>query len=141
MREARRNTDYTLYHPRWYRAPVSTWWWLRRWSYLKFILREISSVFVAWFVVELLLQVSALAGGAQSYSKFQAWLRNPVVVLLNVISLFFVVFHAVTWCNLAAKATVVRLRGRRVPGLLIAASNYAVWAVVSVIIAWFLLRT
>lgn len=140
MSEAGRNTGYTLNHPRWYRAPVSTWWWLGRWSYLKFILREISSVFVAWFVVELLWQVRALAGGPQVYSEFQYWLRNPLVVLLNVISLFFVVFHAVTWCNLAAKATVVRVRGKRVPGFLIAGSNYVAWAVASVIIAWFLLR-
>ena len=42
---------YTPYHPRWLRSTVSTYWWLERRPYFLFILREISSVFVAWFVV------------------------------------------------------------------------------------------
>ena len=49
--------------PQWYREPVSTWWWLRRRSYVAFILREVSSVFVAWSVVFLLLLVHAVGQG------------------------------------------------------------------------------
>ena len=54
---------YTPYHPRWLGSAVSTYWWLERWPYFLFILREISSVFVAWFVVYLLLLVRAVARG------------------------------------------------------------------------------
>ncbi|HEY6305041.1 MAG TPA: fumarate reductase subunit C [Candidatus Angelobacter sp.] len=111
-----------------------------RWSYLKFILREISSVFVAWFVVELLLALNALSTGPQEYSEFQLFLRNPVVVATNVVSLFFVIFHALTWFNLAPKAMAVRVRGKRIPDLWIAGPNYVAWAAVSAIVAWFLLR-
>jgi fumarate reductase subunit C len=111
-----------------------------RWSYLKFILREISSVFVAWFVVELLLALSALSGGRGDYADFQEFLRNPVVVATNLVSLFFVTFHAVTWFSLAPKAMAVRLGGKRVPDLLIAGPNYVAWVAVSAIVAWFLLR-
>src|SRR5262249_40278098 len=138
--QAPRSSNYTEYHPRWYRYRVSTWWWMGRWSYLKFILREISSVFVAWFIVELLLMIHALSRGPQAYSRFEDWLRNPVVVLANVVSLFFVIFHAITWFNLAAAAMVVRVGGKRIPGVLIAAGNYAAWVVVTAILAWFLLR-
>lgn len=140
MSEPIKTTAYTEYHPRWYRKRVSTWWWLARWSYLKFILREISSVFVAWFVVVLLLMIDALSKGAHAYADFQAWLRNPVIVLLNVVSLFFVLFHAVTWFNLAPAAMVVRVGGKKVPGALIAGSNYAAWVVVTAVIAWFLMK-
>jgi fumarate reductase subunit C len=139
MSEASRTTGYTDFHPRWYRRRVSTWWWLGRWSYLKFILREISSVFVAWFIVELLMYIDALSQ-QQTYWEFQAFLQNPIVVTLNVISLFFVVFHAVTWFNLAPAAMVVRLGGKKVPGGLIAGSNYVAWVVVTAVLAWFLLR-
>src|SRR5207302_2908108 len=48
---------YQEFHPRWYRPRVSVYWWLGQWQYLKFILREISSVFVAVFVVITLLQL------------------------------------------------------------------------------------
>src|SRR5262249_44383316 len=135
-----RRTEYTEFRPRWYRSHVSTWWWLGRWSYLRFILREISSVFVAWFVVELLLALNALSSGRQKYEQFQDFLRNPLVVALNFVSLFFVLFHAITWFNLAPKAMAVRVRGKRIPDLWIAGPNYLTWAAVSAIVAWFLLR-
>ena len=130
---------YTPHHPRWYRPRVSTYWWLQRWSYLVFILRELSSVFVAWFVVFLLLLVAAVSRGPGNYKGFRDWAKSPWVLGLNLIALFFVVFHAVTWFNLAPQALVVRLGGRRVPGLWIAVANYAAWALVSVLVLWLLL--
>ena len=131
---------YTEYHPRWHRPRVSTWWWLKRRSYLAFILRELSSVFVAWSVVFLLLLVHAVARDDEdAYRRFLAWAAGPGIVLLNVVALFFVVFHAVTWFNLAPQALAVRWRGKRVPGAWIAASNYAAWALASALVAWLLL--
>ncbi len=128
------------YSPQTYRARVSTYWWLARWDYLRFILRELSSVFVAWFVVMTLLQIAALRRGAAAYAEFQAWLRSPILVVLNVLSLFFVVFHTVTWFNLAPKAIALRAGGKRVPSLLIAGPNYLAWLAISAAVAWILLR-
>jgi fumarate reductase subunit C len=131
---------YTEYHPRWYRPRKSTYWWLQRRAYLAFILRELSSVFVAWSVVYLLLLVRAVSRGEAHYLQFLNWSGQPLVVVLNLVSLFFVGFHAITWFNLAPQAMVVRLRGRRVPGIQIAAANYAAWALVSALTAWLLLQ-
>jgi fumarate reductase subunit C len=130
---------YTEYHPRWYRPRTSTYWWLKRRAYLAFILRELSSAFIAWFVVYLLLLVRAVSRGEASYLQFLNWSASPTIMLLNVVSLFFVVFHAVTWFNLAPRAMVVRLRGQRVPGSWIAAANYAAWALASALVAWIIL--
>ena len=129
---------YTEYHPRWYRPRTSTYWWMHRRSYFAFILRELSSLFVAWFVVYLLLLVHAVHQGERSYQHFLVWSGSPGIYVLNVASLFFVVFHAITWFNLAPQAMVVRLRGKRVPGLWIAGGNYAAWALVSALVAWLL---
>jgi fumarate reductase subunit C len=134
-----RTPAYTEFHPRWYRAQVSTYWWLERGAYLAFILRELSSVFIAWFVAFLLLLIHAVSQGEEPYKQFLAWSQNPIVVALNVVSLFFIAFHALTWFNLAPKALVVRMRGKQVPGYWIAASNYAAWAVVSALLAWAIL--
>ena len=126
--------------PRPYRRRVSTYWWLGRWPYLKFILRELSSGFVAWFVVLTLLQVSALSRGPAEYREFEEWLRKPVVIALNAVGFFFVVFHAVTWFNLAPKAMAIHVGGKRVPALLISAPNYLAWLAASGAVAWILLR-
>ncbi|MBI2821125.1 MAG: fumarate reductase subunit C [Acidobacteria bacterium] len=118
---------------------MSTYWWLDRRSYLTFILREMSSLFVAWFVVYLLLLVRAVSQGDRSYQQFLDWSGNPVVLLLNLVSLFFVVLHAITWFNLAPQAMVIRIGGKRVPGFWIAASNYLAWALCSAGVVWLLL--
>jgi fumarate reductase subunit C len=131
---------YTEFHPRWYRPRVSVYWWLGEWHYLKFILRELSSIFVAWFVILTLVQLWALRNGPESYARFEHWLQNPMVIAVNVISLFFVVFHAITWFNLAPKAMAVRFHGKRLPDILLSAPNYAMWAVVSVAVGWILVR-
>ena len=131
---------YTEYHPRWYRPRMSTWWWLRSGHYLAFILRELSSVFVAWSVVYLLLLVRAVSQGEASYQQLVSWSRSPGILVVNVVSLIFVVYHAVTWFNLAPQAMVVHLRGWRMPGAWIAASNYGAWALVSALVAWLVLQ-
>jgi fumarate reductase subunit C len=131
---------YTASHPRSYRPRVSTYWWLWQPAYLKFILRELSSVAVAYFVVLLLLQLRALRLGPDAYATFQHWLQAPHMIVLNGIGLLFVLFHTVTWFNLAPRAMVVRVRGKRVPDLLIAGSNYVAWLAVSVAVAWLVLR-
>jgi fumarate reductase subunit C len=130
----------TEYLPKSYRARMSTYWWLTRWPYLKFILREGSAVFVAWIVIVTLLQIQALSRGPADYTEFQNWLRSPLVVLLNVVSFFFVIFHAVTWFNLAPKAMAIRMRGNRLPNLAISGPNYVAWVVISAAVAWILLR-
>ena len=130
---------YTNYHPRWHRKPMSTYWWLERRSYFAFIMREVSSVFIAWLVVFLMLLVRAVGRGDASYQQFLEWSGRPLLVVLNIVSLSFVVFHAITWFNLAPKAMVVYVRQRRVPARLIALSNYLAWAVASALVAWLIL--
>ena len=131
---------YTAYQPRWYHPHVSTYWWLWRWPYLKFILRELSSVFVAYFVVLLLLQLRALSHGPEAYAAFLQWLKAPHIIALNGISLLFVLFHTITWFTLTPRVMALRVLGRRLPDFLIAGSNYAAWLVVSVVVAWLILR-
>ena len=132
---------HTPYHARWYRTRPSTYWWLERPTYFAFILREVSSVFVAWSVVYLVKLLWALAHGPEWYEAFVRWSSQPAVVALNALTFLFVTFHAVTWFNLAPKAMVVDVGGRRLPGALIAGSNYAAWAAVSAAIAWLVLGT
>jgi fumarate reductase subunit C len=119
-----------------YRQPVDRYWWAKRRSYLLFMLREISCVFVAWTVVFLLLLVHAIGGGQDSYVRFLDWSANPLVVSLNVIALIFLLLHAVTWFSLAPRAIVPHIRGRRVPARAVLAGHYAAWFVVSAVVAW-----
>lgn len=131
----------TEFHPRWYRKRLSTWWWLGEWHYLTFILRELSSIAVAWFVVLTLFQLRALLNGPETYARFSSRLASPLLIAMNAIAFAFVVFHTITWFDAAPRAMPVRMGGKRVPEYMVAAPNYALWVGVSAFVAWLLLRT
>lgn len=151
--------------PTMYRQPVSRLWWLKKRTYFMFVLRELSSVFVAWFAVFLMIMVVAIGRGEAAYQNFLNWAASPVVVVVNIVALAFAVLHTVTWFALTPQAMVVRFGGRKVPAMttvrvagrqvpaatvvrvggrvpagLVIASQYAGLIVVSAFIAWLVLR-
>jgi fumarate reductase subunit C len=148
-----------------YRQPVSRLWWLRKRSYFLFVMRELSSIFVAWFAVYLMIMVVAIGRGEASYQNFLDWAASPVVIVINVVALAFLILHTVTWFALTPQAMVVRAGGRRVPVVrevqvagrrvpaatvirvggrvpagMVIASQYVGLIVVSAFIAWLVLR-
>jgi fumarate reductase subunit C len=152
--------------PTTYRRPVSRLWWIKKPTYFLFVMRELSCIFVAWFVVFLMMLVYAIGRGEASYQRFLHWASSPVVVVVNIVALAFVVLHTVTWFALTPQAMVVRgpgsrqvvatrmvnIAGRivpaatvirvggRVPAALVIASQYLGLAVVSAFIAWLVIR-
>ncbi len=152
--------------PTTYRRPVSRLWWTKKPTYFLFVLRELSCIFVGWFVVFLLMLVYAVGRGEEAYQRFLEWASSPVVVVVNVVALAFAVLHTVTWFALTPQAMVVRgpggrqvvttrmvnVAGRivpaatvvrvggRVPAALVIASQYLGLAVVSAFIAWLVIR-
>jgi fumarate reductase subunit C len=135
------NFHYTKHHPKWYRERMPIFWWVHKWVHFRFIARELTSLPVAFYALVLLLQIRALAQGTQAYANFLSWLKSPVSIVLHTAAFFLIIFHSVTWFNLAPKALVFRIGKKRIPGLVIAASNYAAWLVFSAAIAWMMLNT
>ncbi|WP_220449922.1 hypothetical protein, partial [Nonomuraea longispora] len=122
-----------------YRPPPDRLWFTHTRRYTLFVLRELTSVFVAWTVVYLLLLVDAVLGG--SLRDFAALASRPWMVAVNVVALAATAFHTITFLNLAPKATVVRLDGWRVPAWMIQGGNHSAWVLISVLIAYFILRS
>jgi fumarate reductase subunit C len=130
---------YTEYHPRWLRQPVSTYWWLQQRSYVAFILREASCLFVAWFVVYLLMLVRAVSESEIRYRQFLDWSAGPAVLLLNLVSFFFIALHTITFFQAAPRAMVLHVGRRRVPERLVGAAHYLGLLAASGIVSWILL--
>jgi fumarate reductase subunit C len=134
------DVHHTPYHPKWYRRRVSVWWWLQNRTYTGFVLRELTSVFVAFFALVYLWQLRALALGPEAYAQFLARLKTPLFLVLDGVAFLFVLFHSITWFNLAPKAVVVRLKGKRVPNGVVVGLNYAAWLILSAAVAFIVLR-
>ena len=85
--------------PTTYRQPVSRLWWMKKRTYFVFVLRELSSVFVGWSAVFLMVMLVAVGRGEAAYQGFLNWASSPVVVIVNVVALAFLVLHTVTWSS------------------------------------------
>jgi fumarate reductase subunit C len=125
---------------RFHRPLVSTWWWTRKRTYLVFVLRELSSIFIAWFVGYLLALLYAVGQGEAAYQRFLAWASAPWVTALNVVALAFVLLHTVTWFSLTPQAMAVRVGGRPVPAFHVIAGQYTGLLVVSGFVLWLVTR-
>src|SRR2546422_2253927 len=117
-----------------YVRPLSSSWYLQRPSWTRFILRELTAVFVGAYAIFLLVLVYR-AHDEQAFSAFYEGLRSPVSLVFHLLVLVMAFYHSITWFNLAPMALPLQRGEERVPPTLISGSLYAAWVIVSVIIA------
>ena len=132
------NPKYELYHPKWYRKRYPIFWWLERFAYGKFITRELTSLAVGYAAMLVVLQVWVLSRGEPAYERFMEFLRAPPILVFHGFVVLFLLFHTVTWLNLAPKALVLHVRGKRVPDAAVLAAHYAAWLAATVLLVWLL---
>jgi len=120
-----------------YRVPVtdSRLWWLKNRRYLSFMLRELSVLGVAIFLVVYLVQFAVLTSGQENYNQFLNFMKNPFWIAANVIFLAFAVLHSITWFNLVPVVTPVKIKGKEISRFILWGMGLIFWAGVSVIIA------
>ncbi len=126
-----------------YVRPMPRTWFLQSGAYRLFMLRELSSVFVALYALELiclLARIAAVPEGdparAERMRTFFDSLGSPLWILFHLVALGFALLHTITWFNLTPKVMVVRIGEEKLPDFLIAGHLYVVWAIVSLAIWW-----
>ncbi len=120
-----------------YRRPMSsTTWWLSKRTYVLFMLRELTSVLIAAFLVVYLIQLAQLAQGAEAYTAFVERLASPGWIIFHLLVFIAALYHSITWFNLTPQVIIVRRGEEQVPPILIAGSHYVAWLAVSVVIVW-----
>lgn len=124
---------YPVYVPK-----VPRTWWLRTAPFRRFAARELTAVFAAAFSIVLLLFLSALSRGEESYEGFLRWLQLPGVVVLSSIIFVAMLYHAVTWFRLTAHIQEIRLGPNAVPRGAVVAALFAIWVVASAVVAYLL---
>lgn len=105
-----------------------------------FIIRELTSIFVAVYAVILLLQLNALRHGPEAWEALIATFSTPSSIILHFVIFVFVLYHTITWFKLAPSAMVVKIGKKKVPGAAIIAGNFVMWLVFSAAILWLILE-
>ena len=114
--------------------PVPSTWWLKRRVYFLFILRELTSVFIAVYLILFLTLLYQLSLGRQAYEIYLDFLATPGMIVFHVVALVAALYHTITWFGLLPNIIVVRIGENRVSSKLIAGANYVPWIAVSAII-------
>ena len=118
-----------LYYPK---LPAT--WWLKRPGYVRFMIREVTSVLIAAFLVVLLMTLCRAAQGPAAYQAFVDALRGPRWILFHVVALLFAIYHSVTWLKVIGIVQVVRIGEQQVPPALVTAGAFAGWLGATVVI-------
>lgn len=118
-----------LYYPKMPRT-----WWLQKPAYLLFMLRELSSVFIAIFLMVFLVQIYQLTKGPDAYAAFVQKLNSPGWIMFHVLALLFALYHSLTWFESTAVIMPLRLGERAVPRNLVFALTLGAWIAVSAVI-------
>ncbi len=119
-----------------YQRRVAPTWWLRNRAYFLFIVRELTSVFIAAYLILFLLLLYQLSVGREAYEAYLRFLATPGMLVFHVLALTAALFHTLTWFNLLPNIMVVRYGENRVPAIIVVGINYAAWIAVSIFIAW-----
>jgi len=99
-------------------------WWRRNPYFVRYMIREASSVFLAIYSVILLVGLWRLTQGAAAWEAWLGALTNPISILFHWLALLTVGYHAYTWWKVAPKtAPDLRIGGRPLPECAITAGG------------------
>ena len=110
-------------------------WWRKNPFFVRYMLRESSSVFLAIYALILLVGLLRLSQGEAAWDGWRATLTHPVSILFHWAALLTVGYHAYTWWKVAPKtAPDIRVGGRAIPELLITGGGLAATLGASVLV-------
>lgn len=121
-----------------YVRPISkTGWFFKHPRYMRYMLREVTSVPVGAFALLLVCAVERLAKGQQAWDSFVAALTGPWSFLGLAIIFGFTLYNTASWFNVTPKAMPIQTGEEFLDGKYIVGAHYAVWIVVTLVILIF----
>jgi fumarate reductase subunit C len=110
-------------------------WWRKNPYYVRYMIREASSVFLAIYSLILLVGLWRLTQGAAVWEGWLGALTSPVSILFHWLALLTVGYHAYTWWKVAPKtAPDLRIGGRAVPECVITGGGWMATVGASILI-------
>jgi len=116
--------------------PPTTWYFGQP-RYLRYMAREITSIFVGAYCVLLVVAVQRLAAGREAWEGFLLALQGPTSIAFHLLVLVAAVYHAATWFNATQKAMPVQIGEEFLPGNIISGAHYVAWAALSGVVLFF----
>lgn len=115
-----------------YVREVKPTWWKRLDFYKFYVLRESTSVPTVWFCMVLLYGLISLGKGTFA-TDFVGFMQNPLVVILNIITLGAVLLNSFTFFNMAPQMMNIVVKDERIDTKLVSRIFWGITALVSLL--------
>nr|VFK00229.1 MAG: fumarate reductase subunit C [Candidatus Kentron sp. H]VFK00495.1 MAG: fumarate reductase subunit C [Candidatus Kentron sp. H]VFK04258.1 MAG: fumarate reductase subunit C [Candidatus Kentron sp. H] len=114
-------------------------WYLRQGRYVRYMARELTSLFIGLHTFLLICGIGALSEGEVAYNEFLAVLGNPLYVAFLIVALLFAIYHSISWFNVTPQAMPIQKGEDFLPGGIIVGAHYGIWAVVTLVVLFLVL--
>ena len=109
-------------------------WWTKLDIYKLYIVREATSIPTLWFCLVLFYGLTCLSGGvADVKENFIPFLQNPLVVILNIITLAAMILNTVTYYVMTPKVMNIIVKDERLNPNIVTTALWVITALVSII--------
>ena len=115
----------------------TTGWWLSEGRYFRYMMRELSSLFIGAYTIVLIVGLYRLTQGAVEFEAFMARLLGPAGTVFSLVTFCFALYNTYTWFQVTPKAMPLVVAGKRIPSAVIVGAHWLVFVVASAVI-WFL---
>jgi succinate dehydrogenase subunit C len=105
-------------------------WWTRQRHYFWYIVREFTALPMALWLLWLLVEIQRASAGPNNYAPHS----SIAFVIFSVIVLLFSLYHSITFLSLAGVIINIKLFDKPIPSRLIVLSQFALWALASIVI-------
>ncbi len=127
-----------------YTRPMSKTWWLHNRRYFMFMIRELTSAFVALYILLFAYEIFLLTKGPDAHGTFRESLTSGSWIVFHVVALLFALYHSWTWLGLTAKMQaagpgILKLGKKTLPPIFVALGAYGGWLVATLVVAYLFL--
>lgn len=109
-------------------------WFLERWPYRVFVLRELSALFLALYMGVLLVLAARVHEGSSAFRDYVDALQSPLYLAFHAVALLFALLHSVTWFQAVPKGLPLRRGEQRVAPALLIGANYVAMLALTVLV-------
>jgi fumarate reductase subunit C len=99
-------------------------WWLAQPRYIRYMLREVSALFIGAYALLLIVGLYQLSSGEAAYAIWLAAVEGSAGIIFAVLAFVFAIYHTYTWFQVTPKAMPLMFAGRRIPGPVIVAVHW-----------------
>ena len=120
-----------------FRKHVSPGWWTASRHYAMYMVREWTSLFVAFYSLIFIYGLSLWMTG--SSADFLNFLKNPAIVGFSLVALIFTLYHAATWFYLLGAISPIKIGRSKTKPWQALVLNIVLLVIVSYLAIWLLI--